>query len=292
MDNLVNENINIWRLHIKTSPTPEFSRQYIFQYCIDNNLAAIGWPVTNAPQSPSEYTEMAFSEYKKKTSSMVFANKISIGDLIWTRNVNGIYFLGRIESPWYYSIMEDQKGMDINNQRKCVWIKIGNEEEVPGKILACFRNRITLQSIDSDLRAYSKWRYLDNAHAPRGNHEMSIPEFFKKISSLDCEDLVGLYLQRVFGYCIIPSSCKIDTIAYEYILKHPDRDESAVVQVKQGKVDLNDSLKNSATRIFLFTTEGIIGKLAQNMTIITSKELYKFVLENKTLLPNKINYWL
>lgn len=112
------------------------------------------------------------------------------------------------------------------------------------------------------------------------------------ISSYDCEDLVGLYLQSQYGYCLIPSSCKIDTSAYEYLLKDPETGESVGVQVKQGKNSLDNSLSKSADKIFLFTTQGSVSPVDENVTVIQPEDLFVFVMTNENLIPDSIKMWL
>lgn len=54
-----------------------------------------------------------------------------------------------------------------------------------------------------------------------------------------------------YGFYLIPSSCKQDTAAFEYLLKNPTTGQSINVQVKPGKNCLDNSLSKSANKIFL-----------------------------------------
>lgn len=120
---------------------------------------------------------------------------------------------------------------------------------------------------------------------------MTGDDFFKLISSDDCEDVVALYLQVKKDYFLIPSTCKNNTLGYEFILKHRQTKKTAAVQVKQGCVDLDDTLSKSADLVFLFSTEGRVEANKENIVPLNKEELYQFVLSNKDILPAKILYW-
>ena len=156
------------------------------------------------------------------------------------------YYLGRITGAWRYSDSPEDLELDIPNQIPCEWIKIGNEENVPGKIIACFRPSRTFQAIrDAKMEDFSKW--LFNQKSQKNHYEIDIDfsnsrniaasDFFKLVSADDCEDIVGLYLQVQENYFLIPSTCKPDTAGYEFILKHKVTKKTAAVQVKQGQVN-------------------------------------------------------
>ena len=67
-------------------------------------------------------------------------------------------------------------------------------------------------------------------------HDVKL-DLFDLIFPEDCEDIVGIYLQEKQGYRLIPSSCKLDTVKTEFVLKTAEG--KAHVQVKQGNVDLH-----------------------------------------------------
>lgn len=94
------------------------------------------------------------------------------------------------------------------------------------------------------------------------------------------------------GYYLIPSSCKQTTIGYEYILKHSATAHTAVVQVKQGNVDLDDRLRGIADHVYLFSTEGTVYADSDDVTILSARELFVFVCQHRWLLPARMNYWL
>jgi hypothetical protein len=287
----------LWRLHIRPDPKNGKTHRDVINYCINNRVAGIGWPVKTNVLSPTEYEREAKSEYGSRVASVNFANDPEIGDYIWARDKEGCYYLGCIKGNWYYSNDPIHLELDIPNQRPCEWIRIGNEDNVPGKIVACFRPARTFQAIrDSVMENFSTWafsRRIDGNHLVEwlSKQPINAITFFRSIKDDDCEDIVGLYLQKIKGYCLIPSSCKLTTIGHEYILKHPITSRSAVVQVKQGVATLDERLLGKADHVFLFSTEGVVATESANITILNANELFNFTCQNKNLLPSRMDYW-
>ncbi|KAA6439556.1 hypothetical protein FEM33_11790 [Dyadobacter flavalbus] len=75
-------------------------------------------------------------------------------------------------------------------------------------------------------------------------------------------------------------------------MKDPETGESVGVQVKQGKNSLDNSLSKSADKIFLFTTQGSVSPVDENVTVIQPEDLFVFVMTNENLIPDSIKMWL
>ena len=93
---------------------------------------------------------------------------------------------------------------------------------------------------------------------------------------------------------VIPSSCKDDTMKYEYELKHAQTGKRAIVQVKNGFVDLNaDDYKDIDAEVFLFTTKGNYrGIQKANIHFIDKDVITNFLYNNRSLLPEKMKVWV
>ncbi|SKC19639.1 hypothetical protein [Dyadobacter psychrophilus] len=288
----------LWRLHIRPDPKNGKTHDDVVDYCIKNNISGIGWPVSEEVKSPSEYEQAVRKKYNGSVPSVIFANKPVPGEYIWARDLNGKYYLGCIKSDWFYSNDPLHIELDIPNQRECEWIEIGSEENIPGKIIACFRPAKSFQAIHEPLmHQFTKWafsREIDRNKFETDLTSEGITEatFFKFIGADDCEDVVGLYLQKIKGYCIIPSSCKPATIGYEFILKHSITSQTAVAQVKQGNVGLDERLRGIADHIYLFSTNGKVQADSDDVTVLSASELFYFVCKHRNILPSRINYWL
>ncbi len=291
--------MNIWRINLKTAG--ESPRKF----CLERNIVGVGWPVDDQakPLTWQEYYDLARELYYNRTErdkgwwSAVNALKdgMCVGDLIWTRDKQGVYYVGRITSDWRYESFEDFKTADVVNVRTCEWYKAGTVEAIPGKVVNSFIPPRTVQRIaDEQVRIYSM--YLFNKLANTETYEieeLKSPDIFSLLSSEDCEDILGLYLQKEKGYLLIPSSCKSATMNYEYELIHHKTGEKAVVQVKNGREDLcTDDFSNINSRVFLWTTKGkYLGDLHSAIHCLEPRVMEEFVFANVDILPNKIRNW-
>ena len=174
-------------------------------------------------------------------------------------------------------------------------IKIGTEDAVPGKVIACFRPRRAFQAIrDERMEAFSNYLYHKGDGGYKISLDVSKTSFFDLINYQDCEDIVGLYLQYKHNYMIVPSSCKSDTIATEFILKHRETGDTALVQVKQGKVNLSfDGANLDGVKVmFVLSTEGQVHSTSDKISVLDSREMETFCLEHQHLMPERVLMWL
>ncbi|QLH47490.1 MAG: hypothetical protein HWD58_18815 [Bacteroidota bacterium] len=104
---------------------------------------------------------------------------------------------------------------------------------------------------------------------------------------------MAIYLQVTQDYHIIPSSCKDDTMTYEFELKHRQTGKSAVAS-KSGWTPLNiDDYDKLDTDIFLLATSGQYhGKPKSNIKTIDPDVICKFLYEQTHLLPDKMKVWI
>lgn len=315
--------LRVWRVHLRSAAKNGRTKSDVVNYCVDNNIVGLGWPlgVGLVPESADDYDSLARKRYGKKVASVRFAQlfrKISpeIDHLIWVRGTyekrgagsvgsEGKYYLGRIIGPWHYSEEQEHLDLDIPNQAECLWTEVGSEERVPGKVRACFRPRGTMQEIKTnlDLKQYIAWLF-NQGIAESGMHDeylirdVSRPTvdnaktFFSLVDNDDCEDIVGVYLQKEKGYIFLPGSQQRDTQGTEYFLKDPKTGETVAVQVKQGKVDLLNNLGSHNGPVYLFSTEGRVRESNDNINRLSPEELFDFVRSNLDILPDRITNWL
>jgi len=142
---------------------------------------------------------------------------MQVNDLCWTRDWDGIYYLGRIASDWIYRGGSEYREADVVNIRECDWKKVGAIDSVPGKVVNSFIPSRTVQVVDDDsVRLYSQYLFNSLSETTYYFLQPVSTDFFSLISSDDCEDIIGIFLQEEKGYRMIPSSCKADTAAYEF----------------------------------------------------------------------------
>ncbi len=292
--------MNIWRINLKPSSIPNVNPR---QFCLKNGVVGVGWRISEDKINPTfeEYYNIGKEWYGDSNSSWEVAinaisKRMKINDLIWTRDKQNNYYLGRIIGEWEYQCSKENLESDIINVRKCDWVKIGTVDSVPGKLVNSFIPPRTLQRIDDDLvEAYSK--LIFNSEKKKEIYivnEINTDDIFSLLSSDDCEDLIAMFLQIQKNYFLIPSSCKKNMMNYEYELKHKFSGESAVCQVKNGSVDLYMSdYDNLKSEVYLFTTNGNYrGDKKKNIHFIDKSDVLKFIKNNKEILPNKIKFWI
>ena len=268
----------------------------------------MGWgiPETETPiRSWGEYIEAAEKHYGYSELSNVryMKNNLRENDLVWTRDTDGLYYLARVLSPWEYLANEESIRADIVNFFRSEIHRL-DVDEVPGKVVACFRPPKTIQAIrDHTVSAYSKllWNHHSGSqHYP--TEDWTITDIYAFLDDKTTEDAVAIFLQMK-GWLMLPESRKADTMSYEYILIHRESKERAVVQVKTGDTELNrDEWSGIASRLrgsggvaraILFQSYGeYTGSEHRNVDCIDPEDLRVFLIRNRNILPRSIGHWV
>jgi len=268
--------------------------------------------------------------YGKVNPNLIRLNNLKKDDLIWIRS-KGKYHLGRVteKSHYLYAYRDSQKNSDIlklgiNNQFTDIdWCEVGSESDIPGRILIAFYQKGTLIEIDEESALnisqiiYNK---KDNYYKISNKLENNKTNFYSLLSPNDCEDLLYFYLYHKFKYIVIPSTNKINTQNYEFVmLNSNNRDEKIYIQVKNGEVNIEiNNYKNFRGEIYLLTTRGNVlkngkiltknnidmnngkilnldGSFKGNIFIINPEALYEFAKEaykdETILMPQSILQW-
>ena len=293
--------MQIWRINLKSDGVnPD-------QFCINNNFLGVGWPVDGgyANMGPDEYYDLGMNLYYKQNDKgwwpalNAIIYRMEVNDLCWTRDRNGIYYLGKISGEWEYRDGNEYRRADILNLRPCDWILVGGVDVVPGKVLNSFRAGRTVQAVDDHTVAiYSQYLHAELTNA----NEFELPDdgnvdlnLFSLVSDDDCEDFIGIYLQVEYGYVLIPSTCKKDMMTTEFVLKNREG-EKAYVQVKQGVAINKDDYRyhpGDPAKWFLFSTTGeYYGGNYDHIVCLDPEDITKFVLENEMLMSGRVQNWL
>ena len=166
--------------------------------------------------------------FGKVNPNLIRLNNLKKDDLIWIRS-KGIYYLGRVteKSHYLYAYRDSKKDSDIlklgiSNQFTGIeWHEIGTESEIPGRILIAFYQREALIEIDEKFVVdisqilYNKKDNYYKISNKLGNNKTN---FYSLLSPNDCEDLLYFYLYHKFKYIVIPSTNKINTQNYEFVM--------------------------------------------------------------------------
>lgn len=118
--------MNIWRINLKPGSINGIDPRKL---CLTNGIVGVGWQI-NYSKIPVEwelYEKEAVNLYVNngdkswRPALNAMRHNIKKDDLIWTRDRQGIYYIGRIKSDWYYETSEDCRHADIVNVRDCDW---------------------------------------------------------------------------------------------------------------------------------------------------------------------------
>lgn len=280
----------LFRIHIRPSGGTA-DGEITFKYCLDNGVLGVGWRL-NEYQNIVEwdkYEKLAAPVHDDLNTCRYIKKWVSEGDLVWTRDTEGQYYLARVLSGWEYwqSPEAIEKDIDVANVFRCELRKV-DIDNVPGKVVACFRPARTIQEIaDPKSVEYSKhlWNKLSGTSTYAVNIE-GIADIFTMLDDEETEDLVFLYLQKI-GWFVVPNSRKADTMSYEYLLVKPETAERALVQVKTGNVPLNVADYTGLTeKVFLFQANEIyVGGNDSDVCCITRREMNDFLTESLHWLP-------
>jgi hypothetical protein len=180
-----------------------------------------------------------------------------------------------------------EKDIDIANVVEADIRKVATDE-VPGKVVACFRATRALQQVnDGTVREYSKFLWNENSeqsvYSCSAEAELDI---FSLLDSEEIEDLIFVYLQSQ-GWFVVPNSRKVDTMSFEFLLIHKDSKKKCWIQVKSGNTPLSCSgYTKLGFGVFLFQSKGIYhGDRDPNVEIIDKEELERFLRESSEYLP-------
>jgi hypothetical protein len=280
----------VFRIHIRPQGG-KADMPTTFNYCLRNGLLGVGWR-TNSRRNTKNWDEY-FNEASQIHDNLQICKYIkklvSEGDLVWTRDADGQYYLARVTSGWEYFTSPEANELDIDiaNIFRCVFKRV-DIDAVPGKIVACFRAARTIQEIgDNKAREYSKhlWNTLSNERVYQID-KSGYSDIFMMLDDEETEDLLFLYLQSL-GWYLLPNSRKGDTMSFEYLAVRPLNGEKALSQVKTGEVALNrDDYVHYPHKIFLFqSNERYTGTGSENVICFSRHELLEFLAKSLTWLP-------
>lgn len=315
----------VWRLHANTDSD---DKKKISGYMLKERIMAIGWSLKDSHleetikeedmarvckerdniKTIDDYDEFCYKYiiYKNGVNANVtrFTKEIEEGDLIWMRH-EGIYYLARFSSEsivGYYPSEENLKKDACIQIRNIDWIPIGDESVVPGAVTTALISRLTFCRINKKgVEEFSEFIYDkiagENYYADT-KLTFNQKNFYDYISPSDCEDLLCMYLNKEYGYLVIPSTNKKSTELYECVLLDPKTEKNIFVQVKKGddRINAEDYLHLDG-EVYLLSTSGYIDnydKKYENIKIVDPKELFNYITDDKfqNYLPQSIKYWI
>ena len=286
--------MNLFRIHIRPDGGTD-DMVATFQYCLDNGLLGVGWRVKGLANTEDwEVYKLAANQVHGSIQQpcYIFQN-VRPGDLVWTRDPFGQYYLARVIRSWEYWMSPEgqEQDIDIANVYRCEFSNV-ELDAVPGTIISSFARGKTIQRIHNrSALAYSQylWNHIGAGQLVYDVDDADFPDIFTMLDSEETEDLVFLYLQRQ-GWYVVPNSRKRNTLRFEFMLTHSETGEKALTQVKTGDERLDvDCYSNHPWRVFLFqSNEYYDGHPAGNVTCIARCDLTAFLRDSIHLFPQSI----
>jgi hypothetical protein len=286
--------LHVFRIHIRPQGGSA-DWQTAFAYCIKNGLLGVGWRTESNRNTKDwdEYYKEASQLYDDLSGSTYIHSWVKEGDLVWTRSPSpSEYYLARVTSDWEYWASDEGRARDIDiaNIFRCD-IRRVKIDEVPGKVVNCFRPARTIQEIaDEAVLEYSK--HLWNKLCGQPIYETDTAKFsdiFMMLDPEETEDVLFLYLQNLEWF-VVPSSRKADTTSFENYVVNRKTMERASTQVKTGHVALNrDDYADTPRKVFLFQSNDIYtGSEHENVVCVRRDEMLKFLRSSRSWLPQVI----
>jgi len=199
----------------------------------------------------------------------------------------------RVTSPWEYLETHRSLDADIVNVVRCRILEVAAVDDIPGKVVACFRPSRTIQRI-TDSVAVTYTRFLWNKLSGRDDYPLPLlaaPSLFSLLGAETAEDVIFIYLQ-LQGWLVVPHSRKADTMGFEFVLINRETKERATVQVKTGNTPLDRSEWKDMGAVFLFQANGIYhGEETPQVICLSPEIVLRFVMDNLPLMPAVVQRW-
>lgn len=294
----------VYRLHLKTAG----DRAQVIDYCLSNNVIGLGWGMQwsegayPAPTTFSEWRKYASQMWPKKRTwefwPVIWMHDAPMNSLVWTRDLEGIYYLGRVVGDWRYADTQLNRDLDLTSVRDVEYVRVGSEGDVPGAVVRSYSNRgRAFQHVSDESAAwYSAYLFSELAKTEPPDWRPSLSDVVDSLlGPFDVQDLVASYLQVRQGYVALPARGTDNTLSYEYVLRHPDDGHLAVAQVKTGGQHVEtDSLPTDqpGLRCFIFSPRALYpSHIPESVVAIDPEDVLDFVRQQPNALPPVVERW-
>lgn len=304
--------MTVWRVKIN-SQRPDLKGDWANwdaakAYCRQAKVVGVGWGRSDVlcDGAPLDEVLAAVAEIPRWNPTGPraidrLANQVQNGDLVWTRDRSGGYFLGLIDGGWRYDGSDEADRWDLNNVRPCTWLdRPLRDYEVPGAVVRNFTGPgETLRKVPSEAAAkVTKMIYECESNPGRPPSTVDPEEIISELlDPIDVEDIVLLSLQAD-GWLLLPSSRMHDTPLYEAALRHRDG-RMAVVAVKSGAnnvVPVRELIDTAGenTQVFVYSTHDAYDAPPEGLgaAALTRQQLVDFMRDHPKLLPPRIASWI
>jgi hypothetical protein len=289
----------LYRSHLKT----DGDHAQVIAYCLDNGVVGMGWGLQwDGRSRPADYDDWCAQAWEIWPDQPPYAvgrlHDAPLGSLVWTRDLGGIFHLGRLEGPWEYRDSKRNHALDVSNVRAARWVRVGVEDRVPGAVVrALSRRGSTFERVkDWGAAWYSAFVYADLVGEAMPSWKPTVAEVVDSLlGPLDVQDLVAAYLQDQVGYIALPARYSDHTAAYEFVLRDPDTGHIAVAQVKTGDawIDPTTLPDDPEVKVYLFSFRGRYpDELPPRFEPLDPADVLDFMQSRRTALPPVCERWL
>lgn len=138
------------------------------EHGLRHGLVGIGERLTAVPESVDEAVAATADQDGEKGGRMVEKlAALAEGTLVWTRERDGGFRLGRIVGPWRYDASDDADAVGIHHVRDTRWLpRAFAENEIPAAVAETFRrggrNLQRTHDDDAERRSAEIWNAYED----------------------------------------------------------------------------------------------------------------------------------
>lgn len=107
---------------------------------LTRGLVGMGGRLERVPSSPAEALSAVDARWGERTARRLerFV-ALPEGTFVWTRDGDGLLWLGRLDGPWWYDGSAEAAAVDLVHVRSCVWLPAPVDPAVaPAAVTATF----------------------------------------------------------------------------------------------------------------------------------------------------------
>lgn len=288
---------NLWRNRHHRPDVDESLNTVAF--AVEKGIVGVGWPVeVDAGESLSweDYeTRAQQAGYPQKDawvrSLTAIHEHMNEGDLCYSRDEAGRFYLGRISGSWRYASDPEFKRHALVNVRDCEWYRISDPEEtVPPELMESFGRGAVLQRVqDPRLLAYSQ--RLFEVLADREIYEIELPYTMDEwFNDEDLKDLVAVYLQADENQVLLPSTIDQPHFKLDGITVNRTSARRTLYQIQHDEVRLSREAYSDEERrmVYLRRDDEAPGYLYDHVQVLELEDLMLVFDVYWDLLPRRI----
>lgn len=288
---------NLWRNRHDRSNTDESLNTVNFS--VEAGIVGVDWDVEvrsdetlNWDQYENRADEAGYSDKQSWVRALrAIHEHMNEGDLCYTRNQSGQFYLGRVTGPWRYETGSEYLKHELVNVRDCDWYRIHDPEEtIPTELLESFGRGAVLQRIqDERLVAFSQrlFEIMDG----RGHYDIDLPYTMDNwLSDDDLKDLLALYLQADEDQVLLPSSVDQEPFLPDGITVNKLSADRTLYQVQHQHENLPPGAYGEDNRRIIFLQRGneSLDNLPDHVEVLQLEDLTTVFEDHWDLLPRRI----